>query len=776
MLSTNSLYMLATAELSFEPIFGWWFVVVMTIIMLASVWLTITMTSLTRKSRLALVTIRIAAILILLLGWLRPAILTDSDRETEGAIAVLMDRSLSSTLPSDTVGKSRWEVQQEVWNAIVSSTNMKIGGADIVPYFYDKDLAAASQTDLPSLKQTFATQPSGRLTDLGNTLAELNKAQVIPPLRAVVMMGDAVQTRTPPLSDPLLIARQMSQLDQPIYFVPVAGKGESGMLRDVALEGLPEELTAFVNKRKIIPLVINSQGMQGQKVQVTLTLKSRNKPDQVIHQKTINPASANEKFSTEFTSEFNEVGDYLLVAEAKVDSKEQITSNNQIVSFVTVSDGGVRMLYVEGEPRFEQQFLRLSLDTSKDFDVNYVWVPYKQGKGWPKDLTRDPDSVRFQDYDVFVIGDIDRMALTDGNWSAIANRISQGAGVLFMGGYFSYEAGGHQNGPLRDLFPIKMQPNVRQNRTKRVDERFHYLEDIQLMPTRPHPITNLRPEPENTQLWRSLKPMLKGMNRFQDLSNSPGVQVLLAGPQNQPALVTGQFGNGRVLAFAGDTTYQWYRSGDESGHRKAHQTFWRQAVLWLVNRERLSDGFQMFIDSRRQDIDATPNIRIEWFGGSESTSVPQSIKVALSRDGEFVKNLEVTSVNDSIRQAAVSGLDRPGLYRAFLTATDAAGKQHTSETAFLVQDVSKELSQPAADWRMIANIVAAGKEAGSEIYLPEDTGKLVEKLRERQNSAKVSTIERRRLGDQAWDTWLFFVLFCALMTLEWSCRKRWQLP
>jgi hypothetical protein len=276
-------------------------------------------------------------------------------------------------------------------------------------------------------------------------------------------------------------------------------------------------------------------------------------------------------------------------------------------------------------------------------------------------------------------------------------------------------------------------------------------------------------------LWQSLK-LKNGMNRFQELSTNPGVQVLLAGPQRQPALVTGQFGNGRVLAFAGDTTYLWYRNGDESGHRRAHQTFWRQAVLWLVNRERLNEGFQMFIDSRRQDIDATPNIRIEWFGGSDGAAIPQSVKVALSRDGVFVKNLEVTSVNESIRQAAVSGLDRPGLYRALLTATDSAGKQHETELAFLVQDVSKELSQPSADWRMIGNLVAAGKEAGSDLFLPEDTGKLIQKLQERQNSAKVSTIERRRLGDQAWDTWLYFVLFCGLMTVEWSCRKRWQLP
>jgi hypothetical protein len=111
-----------------------------------------------------------------------------------------------------------------------------------------------------------------------------------------------------------------------------------------------------------------------------------------------------------------------------------------------------------------------------------------------------------------------------------------------------------------------------------------------------------------------------------------------------------------------------------------------------------------------------------------------------------------------------------------LTSSDAKGKEHNANLAFLVQDVSRELIQPAADWLMMANLVAAGKSAGSELFLPEETGQLIAKLRERQNATKTTTIERRRLGDAAWDTWLYFALFCGLMSFEWILRKRWQLP
>jgi hypothetical protein len=346
--------------------------------------------------------------------------------------------------------------------------------------------------------------------------------------------------------------------------------------------------------------------------------------------------------------------------------------------------------------------------------------------------------------------------------------------LLVLGGYHSYDAGGYQASPLAPAIPIEM-TRQRQQWDGRIDERFHYTQPIPLTPTRPHPVTSLLPEPENTRLWNSLQPM-QGMNRFPAVSSAPGTQTLLAGPDGQPALVAGEFGSGRVLAFAADSTWQWYLSGDELGHKKAHQTFWRQALLWLVNREKLQEGFRLTIDSRRQEIDATPKIKVEWQGGSDNKPIPSTLKLTLSRDGDFLRNLDSTAAGTDSREVTLVGLDQPGLYHVTLTAVDDAGTPYTSELAFMVQDGSRELATPAADWRMMANLVSAGEAAGSRQFLPEEVDSLVQVLRERQNAAKVTTIERRRLGDAAWDAWFFFLLFCGLMTAEWTLRKKWQLP
>lgn len=759
------------AQLAVDPIYGLWVVVALTLITLASLFLTLSAKQISRSKRWLLASLRVFSSAMLLLAWMRPAMLSTSHRASEGAIAVLMDRSQSMTLPSSAAGMTRWNAQQEVWQALAQGTDLTVGGAKLIPYFFDRTASLAPQQDLPALDRSFSQEPEGRGTDLGAALAEVVKMQTDPPLRGVVMMGDATQTQLPPESDPLLIAKQMAQLDQPIYFVGIGSRGESSLLRDVAVENLQDEITAFANKEISVPLVISANGMQNQPIDVTLTLRSAQQPDRELKRRRVLPAQSAEKIPLDFRIQLSEPGDYLLVAQARVDTNEQVSSNNQQLSFVTVREGGVRILMLEGQPRYEQRYLKLSLDASVDFDVQYAWLPERQRARWPIDLSGQID---FQGVDIFVIGDLDSAALHTNTQKGILDRVSQGAGLLFLGGYHSFDAGGYQSSQLAAAIPVQMLPD-RQNWDQKIDQRFHVVQPVQLLPTRPHPVTSLLPEPDNTRLWEMLKPM-DGMNRFQKVSTAPGTQVLLADALGQPGLVAGQFASGRVLAFAGDSTWRWYLAGAEFGQKKAHQTFWRQAMLWLVSRDKLEEGFRLTIDSRRQDIDATPRIGIEWYGGSDQAPMPPEVQLTLSRDRTLLRQVESTAVGENLRECNLTGLDRPGLYQVDLTANDSTGKKLTGQVAFIVQDISRELTTPETDWQMMSNLVAAGSSSGSELFLPEDIGKLIAKIQQRQSDAKTQIIQRRSLGDEAWDSWLFALLFCGLMSAEWALRKRWQLP
>ncbi len=756
-----------------EPVFGWYAMIPLSLIMLASLWLTLSNTAISWGGRLSLMMLRLLAALVLLLGWLRPGLVSTTEHESSGAIAVLLDQSQSMTLPSDTASMDRWQVLQNVWSAIVASSDLKIGQAQVVPYVFDQTLRLAATDDLPLLKRTLKSPPSGRLTDLGKVLSDLQRTQVEPPLRGVILISDATQTVLPPAVEPLRVATQMAQLDQPILVVGVGPRASGTQFRDVAIEGLPEHFDAFDKKELNIPLVVKAQGLQGQKIDLTLRLRSSGKADQILAAKELLATSLSQTLPQNIQIIAPEAGEYLLQAEVKVgaDANEQVTTNNQAIAFVTVREGGARILYLEGEPRTEQKFLKWSLNSSKDFVVDFAWIQEKDRRSWPKDLAKPPANIDFSKYDVIILGDLDSSAISTANHAAIRQRVEKGGGILLLGGYHSFDAGGYGRSSLATVFPVELGKSPSQSFDAPINLSFQTAQPTRIKITAQHPITTLTTEPENTRLWRELTPLLS-INRLGKPRVDPGVQVLAVSENNEPILVTGEYGRGRVLAFAGDSTYQWWLHGNQ----QIHKQFWRQAVLWLLQRDAISEGFLLKLERRRLMVDETTTLNLDWFGGSENRPMPEKLKLELTREGKFVQNLESIAVAENRREAKIAGLSQPGLYRAALTATSADGKQYKAEMAFIVTDESRELAQPAADWQMMTNLVSANKSAGGQLLLPEDIGQGIQWLRDRQESVKVTTLEKRRLGDAAWDSWLYLIVFCALMSCEWGLRKSWQLP
>ncbi|MEZ6080299.1 MAG: hypothetical protein R3C56_32900 [Pirellulaceae bacterium] len=113
-------------QFSVEPMFGWLAVVPLALVMLASLWLTLSSTGLSLRARWLLVLLRFLAMLLLLVGWLRPALVTQRENQSgAGRSAVLIDRSQSMGLASDVSDRSRWEVEREVWQAIPAATESK---------------------------------------------------------------------------------------------------------------------------------------------------------------------------------------------------------------------------------------------------------------------------------------------------------------------------------------------------------------------------------------------------------------------------------------------------------------------------------------------------------------------------------------------------------------------------------------------------------------------------------------------------------------------------
>ena len=87
--------------------------------------------------------------------------------------------------------------------------------------------------------------------------------------------------------------------------------------------------------------------------------------------------------------------------------------------------------------------------------------------------------------------------------------------------------------------------------------------------------------------------------------------------ENQPLLVAQNYGAGRVLAFAGDTTWHWWMHGFEAAHKR----FWRQIILWLARKDQTQEGnVWVRLDKRR----FAPGERVDFTAGASRPAAIRS--------------------------------------------------------------------------------------------------------------------------------------------------------
>ena len=423
----------------------------------------------------------------------------------------------------------------------------------------------------------------------------------------------------------------------------------------MAVENFPEQYTVFVKNELLVRGLVRIRGYVNKEIPVQLEVEDSAGNKEVIGPVPVRVDQDNQQVDVQLTYTPQEPGQYRLTLLAEEQTGELVTKNNRLTAFLTVLEGGLRVLYLEGDLRQEQKFLRWALDYSPDIDLDFRWLPSRLRDNWPVSLG---DALTKGNYDAYILGDCDSAALGDDNLKQLAAEVERGKGLITLGGYHSYGPGGYRNTPLRDLLPIEMDRLARQDFDSPDVQRWHVAGPIVMLPARRHPISTLAAAAENDQVWRELRP-LKGANRWGGVKNVPGVQVLAESPEEVPLLVAGEYGRGRVLAFAGDSTWQWWRQGLQTTHRR----FWRQIVLWLARRDDLTRN-DVWIDLPRRrfptdtQIDFTTGVRSAMgyaisdarltatLMNAESEPTP----VQLSNKGEeFAGNLEGVSRPEVIR-------------------------------------------------------------------------------------------------------------------------------
>jgi uncharacterized membrane protein len=459
-------------------------------------------------------------------------------------------------------------------------------------------------------------------------------------------------------------------------------------------------------------------------------------------------------------------------------SGEENTANNTLTRVVNVGSEPRRILYLEGEPRWEYKFIRQAEEDDRMVQIASMVrtsenKTYRQGIANPKELA-DGFPSRPEDlfgYQGLIVGSVEAGFFTPGQQQLIREFVDRrGAGLLLLGGQFALADGGWNASTLTDLLPATL-PTQGGAFHREADPRNGAAHTTaELAPAGVDSIiTRLVDDPAaNAAKWKSLPYLMD----YEDPGiPKPGAAVLanMITPEGRklPLLITENFGRGRTAIMATGGSWRWQMSsplGDT-----AHDLFWQQLLRWLVSdtpgRVAASVPAQMLLDNGAVTI--TAEVRDQQYNPAPDARVEAHI---LGPSGVSAL-VEMTPVPDNPGQfQAAWSAPRTGAYLTEVTAQRAEPGTRTVKE--LGRDVLtfQRMDGVAENFHTEQNrdlLERLATQTGGQYWKPADLGKLPAAIP--FSEAGVTVRETKDL----WNLPLVFLVLLLLRFSEWWLRRKW---
>ena len=263
--------------------------------------------------------------------------------------------------------------------------------------------------------------------------------------------------------------------------------------------------------------------------------------------------------------------------------------------------------------------------------------------------------------------------------------------------------------------------------------------------------------------WAQLT-ALNGANRL----GKPklGATILAANQQGEPMIVCQNYGSGRSLAIAFDTTWQWVLNPKDLAEYQ--RRFWRQVALYLASpRGNVWIGTdRSTYDLRRMQMGAEP---IEVTAGVEDafgTPAPQGLKeVTLTLAGGQPAPVSLQR-NGDIFKTKLPPQSTAGLYVLNITA-ELAGKTLTAEHRFEVVQRDLEGMEALANFALLRQMAEA---SGGRFVTLSELPALLKDLRQAAKPKKRVEVSQEDIAANI--RWPIILTLITLICLEWAMRKR----
>jgi len=718
---------------------------------------------LTRRMRRLLLGLRGASVVMLALALLRPAVeLRNTDRNA-AVMYVVTDASRSMSTPDGPGGTTRRQALLKTLEESAPQFATLREEIEIRRFDFDEELRAIENPE---------AQAEGTQTAIGKALEELLRESQNSRVAGVIFGSDFAQRALPGNdADPRAQARRLGDRQIAVHTLLFGASGPSSSGVDLAVEDLQVDPLAFEKKTVPVAARVRAVGAAGRTLTVRLLVEDRaGKSPGVVGEMKFPPGARNARPTMQITptrdSEVIPVelsyvpdrpGEFKIALEVVPLEGELKQPNNRKETILTVQKGGIKVAYFD-RLRTEQKWVR-NLGSAEKIQLDFQLV----NAGRFRNLTQiEPDWFARGKYDVYFLGDVPADVLGDDLLKKLAERVSEGAGLLMTGGYHTFGPGGYADTPLAAILPVEMS-RAEFSPSGEIAPDLHFLEPLQMLPTDRglgHYIMRIDPEGRNRERWTSLAP-LQGANRLRPKVGL--VEILAQTPAGDPLLMAQEYGRARVIAFAGDTTHQWAMAGQ----RESFQRFWRQMILWLAHKEADTDK-SVWVQAEPRNL--APGQPIELLcGARDETGQPLTdvdIQLEITDpSGKTETHAAVKSGSQSLLN--FRGTQAAGDYWVRARARRAGVPFGFDDwTRFIVDARDLELDNPASDPALADEIAAL---TGGSSMPPEELGSFLSRIIEAGiPNVEVTHVRRHTL----WDNWPFLLVFVGLMTIEWFFRKR----
>jgi len=712
----------------------------------------------------ALVALRLAAFLALVGCMLRPALTATQQARQQGTVIVLADASESMTVADGPDGRTRWD---ELRAALVAArpaarTLTAAGDFDVALSRFDRDVVPVAATpDDPFPLGAWIDAASADETAIGAAIDDAVRASGARTVAGVIVLSDGAQQAYAPRDlPPQSAARRLADAGVPLWSVTFGQQRAEGQGRDVAVVNLSVADTVYVRNMLEVAGRVRLEGLAGRDVEVRLLAEdATGRMEQVAATRVRTAADSGEE-TVRLAWTPTAVGERKLTLAAVPQEGEVVVANNELSTFVDVIEGGLRVLYLEGALRVEQRFLRRVLAASPDMQVDFQWIDSTKRERWPVDLGR----VVAGDYDVFLIGDLDSAALRPADLDAIRAKVDAGAGIGFLGGAHAFEAGGWAGSPLGPLVPFEADRLARQPFGQPVREGLHLPGPLRMLPDRRFgdvSILRLGADGDTSAAWTRLPP-LDGANRLGRLVDT--AKPFAVSDDGTPLLVGREYGAGRVLAFAADSTWRWVMQGAGQQHAR----FWRQLVLWLAKQDDArADTLWVRLAQRRISPGAPLDFDAGLTAADGKAAADTTLEARVVSPSGLRRPVRAARQGDAYA-GTITDCAEPGDWSLVVTARKSGGEPRERTARFTVFRQDMELANPRANpllMRQLAEATTGG------VRLPEELPAIFEEIGSRPPVYE----SREQWSWTPWDKWPPLLLMGACLCGEWFLRKRWGL-